>query len=245
LTETPTINPTQKPIVNSTSPSKSPTISNPTNEPSVSPTEILNQLNLTFTNNYEEVCGNLKTLFLQECSKAIHNLGFRNVYCIDVNSGSIIITLEGPQNEITSVSHFIMKSKGLLIPDIALLILKEDVKIMKGEDEEVNSSFMHEYSNLIMACLIFVMMIIIMALYLCYSSLCKNHSSVIVKDKKLELSSDVEITGAAAIMTMSSIESLRDENRQKRTPIVPNWSSEGEQQPGEVSFPTVLVTLME
>merc|ERR550537_1394179 len=110
--------------------------------------ESLNQLTLTFTNNYEEIIGKSKDVFLHECSQAIHDLGdFQNINCIDVNRGhlgSIVITLEGPQKERKSLSYFIMKNKVLFIPNIAFLILKENVNVIQieqDEEKQENSNF--------------------------------------------------------------------------------------------------------
>jgi len=206
--------------------------------------ESLNQLTLTFTNNYEEIIGKSKDAFLQDCSQAIHDLGdFLNIYCIDVNRGhlgSIVITLEGPQKERKSLSYFIMKNKVLFIPNIALLILKENVKVMKveHEEEQENSNFIQDNGFLIITGFIFV---IIVALFLCYSCLCENHFSVIVKDKDVESQNDIEaIASAATIMKVSSVEN----GHMKRTPSGTCWSSEGEQEPQESRFPQVIHNIL-
>lgn len=104
-TRNPTIIPSKAPLESEPShhptfslPTFDPTPHSPSSKPVIAPAKLptvyIYQEDITFPFNYDEVIGNKSGLFLKECSRVVMS------ECILVMSGSIILTLEGKEQDV-------------------------------------------------------------------------------------------------------------------------------------------------
>jgi hypothetical protein len=183
--ELPTNNPSEIPSVQPTLiPSTFPThipSQLPTRLPTQDPTSRQMQYNLTFLNDFETFVGYSVSDFLEKCTTAIQKLGhFDHVICIEVFSGSIIVTLEGPTNEVEGVVSIITKSEGLLLHNFGALILEEVLNREKDkidfptstgnvQDEKEENTLIQQYYAHVIA-----IVLILLILYMVYLRLTKK-----------------------------------------------------------------------
>ena len=72
------------------------------------------------TGDYNQVVGNNKTKFLQECTSALSLNGARDVECYDVRPGSIILELHGSSFALTAAEDAVT-ADGLKLPSFPVL----------------------------------------------------------------------------------------------------------------------------
>jgi len=183
--EFPSRNPSATPSMTPTDlPSNTPTIiptELPTEDSTFSPTFVHIQYNLTFSNDFDKVVENSLSDFLQDCTNAVQKLGdFEHVICVEAMSGSIIVTLEGPLNEVEEVVTFIEKSEGLLLDTVALILEEHEGTPIgieqndkESEDEEGILNFLQTYFAYIVSFLL-VQLIIYLVCGWCYKKYKKS-----------------------------------------------------------------------
>lgn len=220
----PSVQPTLIPSTFPTNiPSKMPTRL-PTQDPSISPTASHMQYDLMFMNDFEKFVGDSLSTFLEECTKAVQKLGdFDHVTCIEAFSEGIIVTLEGPTNEVEGVAAIIIKSEGLLLDNFGALILEEALNRIHNltdtenveDDEDEEKTLLQMYYAPVVA-----IILVLLILYMVYLRLTKKipirsrntHSTGTIRSKEsiVPMSSnysEFEEKNASNIIQISSGES--------------------------------------
>jgi hypothetical protein len=152
--------PTKVPSVFPTNvPSQNPT----TQIPTQFPTSTHIEYNITFRNDYERAIIYSVEKFLMDCTQAVQKLGtFDHVVCLDVYSGSVIVTLKGPQNEVEEATSFISNSGGLLLDYVFLIKpapkIHSDIPSHNSDDEDKNVNLLEKYNFEIFAVLCLLIM---------------------------------------------------------------------------------------
>merc|ERR1711907_127093 len=73
------------------------------------------QAELVFPDNFNEVIGNNKGQFLQECTDTVSKSDSIDVACLDVKKGSIIVTLGGSRDAVSAAAQEVV-ANGLDLP---------------------------------------------------------------------------------------------------------------------------------
>ena len=87
-----------------------------------SPVPIKTTRSVTFVGIFALIVGDQKAKFLKECTETLSSNG-REVECIDVRSGSIIVDLRGLKDALDSVEAEIFAANGLDLPSFERLLL--------------------------------------------------------------------------------------------------------------------------
>lgn len=75
---------------------------------------------IAFAGNYDDVVGNDKEQFLQECTTLLSSSGNGDVECINVRPGSIIVDVRGPETTLAAAMADV-ESNGLDMPSFPML----------------------------------------------------------------------------------------------------------------------------
>ena len=78
------------------------------------------QAELVFPGNFNEVVGNNKGQFLQECTDTVSKSGSIDVACLDVRQGSIIVTLGGSSDAVSAAAQEVV-ADGLELPSFEVI----------------------------------------------------------------------------------------------------------------------------
>ena len=73
-----------------------------------------------FPGNFNEVVGNNKGQFLQECTDTVSKSGSIDVACLDVRQGSIIVTLGGSSDAVSAAAQEVV-ADGLELPSFEVI----------------------------------------------------------------------------------------------------------------------------